>query len=249
MAIGVDEVDLWILLSLFSCAAPAAGVILFCKFGEKRSLNSMGINFTNFPKNYFIGMAMGFAAFTVSLMICVALGAAKYSHTDFYGNVPYLIIVAFGWIIQGAEEEILCRGWLMPNLAQRLPLWAAVLGNSIVFSLAHLANDGFGLMPFINIWLIGIAFSLISLRFDSIIPACAFHSVWNAVQGNFYGLSVSGISPDTSVFVFRLTPGNDIINGGAFGIEGGIGVTVVSVVIILICLFVKGKSESETAEK
>lgn len=222
--------------SLLSTAVPAVLTVLYCTKAEKRSLESMGIKRENFVKNYLMGAVIGFAAFSLSLLICVIAGAARYSGTNFSGYIPYLIVIALCWGIQGAEEEILCRGWLMPSLAQRLPLWAAVVGNAAVFSLLHIFNDGFSLLAFVNIFVVGIAFSLIAVRFDSIIPSCAFHSVWNAVQGNFYGLPVSGGGCDKSVFVFTLSDNMEILNGGVFGIEGGIAVTAVMTAIIIVCI-------------
>ncbi|MCM1522928.1 MAG: CPBP family intramembrane metalloprotease [Ruminococcus sp.] len=236
--------DVWYTAaSLLSTAVPAVLTVLYCTKAEKRSLESMGIKRENFAKNYLMGAVIGFAAFSLSLLICVTAGAARYSGTNFSGYIPYLIVIALCWGIQGAEEEILCRGWLMPSLAQRLPLWAAVIGNAAVFSLLHIFNDGFSLLAFVNIFVVGIAFSLIAVRFDSIIPSCAFHSVWNAVQGNFYGLPVSGGGCDKSVFVFTLSDNMEILNGGVFGIEGGIAVTAVMTAIIIVCiiLFVNNK--------
>ncbi len=232
-------------ISLFSTCVPAGLAIVYCTKIEKRSIESMGIKRVDFVKNYLFGMTAGFGAFSLSLLICVIAGASEFSGTNFNGNIPYIIVMFFGWAVQGAEEEILCRGWLMPSLSQRLPLWAAVIGNAAVFSLLHLFNDGFSIIAFLNILFVGIAFSLIAVKTDSIIACCAFHSVWNAVQGNFYGLPVSGGVLDKSVFIFTLSESKDIFTGGVFGIEGGIGVTVVIVSIIAVCLLLPEKNKEE----
>ena len=58
------------------------------------------------------------------------------------------------------------------------------------------------------------------------------------MQGNFWGVQVSGIDTSTSIFVSSACENKDILNGGAFGLEGSIFVTIVlSVSIIIVLLF------------
>ena len=69
-----------------------------------------------------------------------------------------------------------------------------------------------------NIWIVG-----------------AFHSVWNFVQGNLYGIQVSGNRLTSSIFTSTSAEGTaTIINGGSFGMEGGFAITIVLVVAIAI---------------
>ena len=99
-------------------------------------------------------------------------------------------------------------------------------------------NNGISLLAIINLTLCGIMFSLYMLRTDNLWGACAIHSIWNFVQGNFFGLPVSGIDSGDSVFRFSLIEGSDLANGGAFGLEGGLPCTIVLTAVILVLLFV-----------
>ena len=53
-----------------------------------------------------------------------------------------------------------------------------------------------------------------------------YHITWNYFQGYIWGFGVSGISVNGLYKVENVT--NNIINGGAFGPEGGIIVTIVT---------------------
>ena len=155
-----------------------------------------------------------------------------------------LALMCVGWLIQGAEEEILCRGYFMPSLSQKLPLWAAVLISSCFFSLLHIMNAGFNLIVFVNLTLTGIMFAVLAIRFDSLFVCCAAHSIWNLVQGNFYGLPVSGMDAGGSVFRFELVDNMELWTGGVFGLEGSLSETIVMVIVILAVVFIPKKNKT-----
>lgn len=233
------------IIQLFATILPAAIAILFCRFAERRNLQSMGFVRERWLKKYLVGMAMGFAMFSAALGISVLAGGAQYEGTGMHSPVQY-VLLCVGWLIQGAEEEIILRGYFMPSLSARLPMWAAVLISSLFFSLMHLFNTGFTLLAFLNILLIGIAFALVAIRTNSLFTCCALHSVWNWAQGNFYGLPVSGMETGPSVLRFSLTD-SSLWAGGAFGIEGSMAALIVEVAVIALLLFIPQKKKSEAA--
>ncbi len=240
-----DNAEWFYTFNLLLMVIPAAATILYCRFLERRSPESMGLKKEKFLPNYAVGMVIGFAAYSAALGITALAGAANYEGGDFRHPLMYAVICV-GWIIQGAEEEIICRGYMMATLSTKMPLWAAVLVSSGTFGIMHLFNTGFSVLAFINITLVGIAFALLAIRCDSLIPSCAFHSVWNWAQGNFYGMPVSGNASGPSVMKFSLPEGKDIWTGGAFGVESGLGTTIVMLVLGAALLLIPQKKK-ETA--
>jgi len=228
---------------LLATIFPAVLCIIYCRFIERRSLNSMGFIKKGFAVKYLIGLILGFAMFSLTLLISFAFGAAKYVGTDFNNGLLFTL-TCVGWLIQGAEEEILCRGYFMSSLSNRLPLWAAVLISSLFFSLMHIMNAGFNLIVLVNLTLTGIMFAALAIRFDSLFVCCATHSIWNLVQGNFYGLPVSGIDAGASVFRFELAENMDLWTGGTFGLEGSLSETIVMVVVIAALVIVPKKEKN-----
>ena len=74
------------------------------------------------------------------------------------------------------------------------------------------------------------------------------HSIWNFAQGHFYGIKVSGIDSSCSVLNSVFVEGKELINGGNFGIEGGITDTIIHVLAIVVLLLIPAKyTKKETA--
>lgn len=239
-----EYVERSIVIQLFTTLIPAVLAIVYCRFLERRSLRSMGfVKEKTAVVKYLLGMGIGLAAFSAALFIVVLTGNAEYAGLGTISSPLMYLLICLGWIIQGAEEEIICRGWLMCSLSARLPMWAAVLINSAFFSVMHLFNGGFSLLAALNIMLVGIFLSLLAVRTGSIFASCALHSVWNFVQGNLYGLPVSGMATGSSVFRFELS-GSELWTGGQFGVESGLGATIVSVVLIALFLLLPTKKKA-----
>ncbi len=230
---------------LISTILPAAIVILYCRFIEKRSLASMGFVKKNAVPSYLIGIAAGFAMFSATLLISFAVGAVKYSGAGME-NGGLFALICLGWLLQGAEEEILCRGYFMPSLSTKMPLWAAALISSLFFSLLHIANGGFNLIVFVNLTLTGFMFAVFAIRFDNLWIGCAIHSTWNLVQGNFYGLPVSGMNTRPSVFNFELAENAELWTGGKFGLEGSLSETIIMAVVIAALVFIPRRDKKRS---
>lgn len=224
-------------ISLILTAVGIIAAILYCRLIERRSLASMGLSRGKCVRYYVFGATLGTMMFAASVGICVITGAVHYVGTDMY-SVPVFAMICVGWLIQGAEEEILCRGLLMGSLSARMPLWGAVLINSAFFAVLHIFNGGFNAIVFVNLTLFGLFMSVMALRFNSIIPCCAVHSLWNLTQGNIFGLPVSGATSGPSVWRFELLPDMELWTGGEFGIEGGLGTTIVLGAMIACLIFV-----------
>ena len=91
----------------------------------------------------------------------------------------------------------------------------------------HGMNAGVGFLAFLNLTLFGIFMGLLFVRYENIWVVAAVHSIWNFLQGNVFGIQVSGSKIQPSLFTSDLIKGRELINGGSFGAEGGLAVTLV----------------------
>ena len=147
-------------------------------------------------------------------------------------------------MIQGMAEEVMCRGFLLTSISRCHSVTTAVLVSSAVFSLLHILNpSGFLHLPLINIFLYGIFASMLFLRTESIWFCAGFHTAWNFTQGTILGIPASGLKLP-SIFTAVINDNLSVINGGDFGLEGGLGVTVILVFGCLI-LFLIGKTRNK----
>ena len=146
-------------------------------------------------------------------------------------------VMLVGWIIQGGVEEIVFRGWLLNVLAARHNLKIAVVVSSVLFGLLHALNPGFTALALFNLCLFGLFAALWALREGSLWGICGLHAAWNWAEGNLFGLDVSGIETAGGMLINFDQAGPGWLNGGAFGPEGGLGMTILLLAGIAVLSF------------
>ncbi len=234
----------WVLLvQLFSTVLATGTAILYCRFIEKRSVPSMGLRRRHILREYGMGTIVGILLISLCVGICVITGSMSLRSASFSPIMWVLFLL--GFLLQGMNEEVICRGYMMVSISRRNSLVLAVLTNSIVFSLLHIGNPGVGPLPLLNIALFGILESVYVLKRGDLWGACAIHSLWNFFQGNVFGVKVSGMDMAVSPLTATLTDGRDWLNGGDFGLEGGLAATLVIGLATLLMIFFLPSSKEE----
>ena len=242
-----ETMDGLLVASLFATIVPILLVFGFCALAQKRKPRTIGFTKKKWLSEYLWGLLIGAVIFSLGIILCVVTGALKFNGFSDSFSIGMFVLFFLGFMVQGMSEEVLCRGYLMVSIARRSSLPVAILANSLFFAALHLGNSGISVLAFINLTLFGIFASIMFVRRGSIWMVGAVHSIWNFVQGNVFGVLVSGMELDCRVLNAEVVEGMTFINGGAFGLEGGIAVTVVLLAgIVLMCL--KGKKTKEIAE-
>ncbi len=224
-------------LTLAATAITTFLTIVYCRKIEGRSYASMGLVKTRAVKQYGLGLVIGTVMILATVALAISFGAAAF--TGFNKDVSWLYIVLFFvvFLIQGMSEEVVFRGYFAVTLANKTKVSVAIAISSIAFAMAHLGNAGIAPLAFINLALFGAFMGFYVFRTDDLWGACAIHSAWNFVQGNIVGISVSGGAFKNSVFGTTFIEGKELINGGAFGIEGGMCTTIVLLAAIALTLY------------
>ena len=234
-AMRITSSDAMMIGMLFANIAMILLTMLFCKVIQKRKMRTLGFVKKDMFKEYGIGLGVGFVIFTIAVLLCVITGSLKLGASVNFALGTW-ILFGLGYMIQGMAEEVLCRSYFMVSLARRYPMWVAVILNALFFAALHLGNSGISFLAFVNLTLFGVFASVYFIKRGNIWGIGAIHSIWNFVQGNFYGIKVSGMESSCSVFASAMTEGRDLIHGGAFGLEGGLAVTLVLVAGTLFLL-------------
>lgn len=208
-------------------------VFLYCRVIEKRKLNTLGFRRKGMVTGYLAGALGGIVFFSIAYLFCVITGSVQIQGIAKNLSGLYILGYLAGYMVQGMAEEVLCRGYLFVSLSRKYSvLYSAVL-SAVFFALLHGANSGLSVLAVINLFLFGIFAALLLVRYENIWIVGAFHSLWNFVQGNLYGIQVSGNSLQPSLLVSKSKEGMGLLNGGSFGLEGGLGVTIVLMVGII----------------
>ncbi len=153
------------------------------------------------------------------------------------------LLLLLGWIVQGAGEEVLTRGFLLPVISSRWGTAVGVILSSLLFALLHFFNPNVSLIAGLNLFLFGVFTALYALNEGSLWGVFAIHSIWNWVQGNFFGFEVSGQEAltKTASFFDLMEVGPDNLTGGPFGPEGGFIVSFILILAILLLFFTSNR--------
>lgn len=233
--------DWLIAITLASRVGMILAVVFYCRKFEKRRAFGLGMGKEHAVSEYLIGFLVGILIFSASVGISVISG--EVSITGFNSSVSAfgLIMLLVGYMIQGASEEILMRSFFLvtaSRCAGGVPV--AVVLNSLVFAILHLGNNGINALAFLNLTLFGVFASVYFIRRGNIWGISAVHTAWNFVQGNVFGLSVSGNASGSSLLTSDFAGG--LFSGGDFGPESGLSVTIVLVLGIAFLLLTKKRA-------
>ncbi|MHB9941254.1 CPBP family intramembrane metalloprotease domain-containing protein [Clostridium sporogenes] len=213
--------------------------ILYCKFIEKRSLESMGIVKKKIVKSYFLGTGIAVILVCIIFILCVFSGAVVYYGKNNDINMTLILAYLGGFIIQGAMEEIMCRGFLMNSLLYKIPTNIAILISSAMFAFPHFfalfqSNTIVVIVGIVNLLLFSTVVSLLMIKYNNIWVSCAVHSIWNFILSIIIGINLSGSNSTSSVFKFSANENMELLSGGKYGIEAGLICTIVLILFVIV---------------
>ena len=224
--------------------------LLYWKLFQKKALSKMGI--TRRFGNYFIGVAAGVLLVGISVLAIMLTGTIKYH--GIFKNIDFAVILlmAGGFIVQGATEEILCRGLVLFPLKDKTPLPVAIGVSTMMFMIPHMSSlsEGkaiFVILGILDLILISVIFSLLTIRFDSIWAACGLHSVWNFILYSILGLNLSGNDIRTVAVFDMRSVGENICNGGEYGIEASM-ITAIVLAVSAVLIWCLGRKKSQSLQ-
>jgi membrane protease YdiL (CAAX protease family) len=203
---------------------------LWLRFMERRPLWTTGMK-RPIIKPYLRGLGIGALLFVSVILLLSLLGFLEMENSSpgqmWWITLGGTVLVLVGWAIQGAAEEILIRGFLMPILSIHWQPAIGVIFSSLFFSALHLLNPNITLISVLNLFLFGLLTALYALWEGGLWGVFAIHAIWNWAQGNIFGLSVSGLDLHSSILFDLVEAGPNWVTGGHFGPEGGVIVTLI----------------------
>jgi membrane protease YdiL (CAAX protease family) len=197
---------------------------------ERRSLASVGFRLhRGSPRDFALGSLMGAASLAIGVGIAASVGALTFDvqTREWAPLVGGFIIVCLFFIIAGATEELIFRGFPFQALVHNLGGGRAVAITSLIFGLAHGSNPNASVFSTINTILAGIWLGLAYLMTRSLWLATALHWSWNFAMVFIFGLPVSGLTTLGELAWLKGRIGEPIwISGGSYGPEAGVAATV-----------------------
>ena len=227
------------------------GVSVLCwKLTEKRKLSEMGV--TKHIGGWFIGAVIGVGLQAVCVAAIALTGSIRFDGLFTDPDVLMILLMLGGFIIQGAAEEFLCRGLVLCSLRDRVPLPVAVAASTLAFIYPHWSTlrefePQYVFSGLLCLVVISCVFSFLTLKTKSIWAACGLHSVWNFCLSCVLGLNLSGSEGASTVLINMRSVGNDILNGGVYGIESSIitDIVIAAAAVLLWQIYKKNNTERQ----
>lgn len=223
---------------MISTSLSNAIIILSCivmwKIFDKKKVSGMGLtNLKEGYKEFISGLLFGTIAISIVAIILLLMGNVRLVNSL---SKPQLSVALLEglilFIFVGFGEEILGRAYIMSVLKQTRNKWLVLIISSVIFAILHLGNNGISILAFINLFLVGLLFGYMFMKSKNIWMPIGYHITWNYFQGYIWGFQVSGITTSGLYKIENIN--NNIINGGLFGPEGGLIVTIVTCIAFYI---------------
>ncbi|GAA4854556.1 type II CAAX endopeptidase family protein [Saccharopolyspora cebuensis] len=216
------------LVLLLSSGGPVVLLALWIGLKERRRFGSVGF----VPASRVgprLGLGVGVAVLLLSLPVALNLLTGQYEvRAVQLAQLGAALLALLGFAVQASTEEVLIRGYLLQVVRRGWGLPVAMGVQAVVFTALHGANAGVSAVGLVNILLVAALLGFWALAEGGLWGVCAFHVVWNWLQGNGYGIEVSGMDIGAAVLDVAASPGAaPLLTGGDFGVEGSLITTVV----------------------
>lgn len=224
---------------------------IFVRFVDHLDFATLGLAFqSGWAKQLCGGLAFGTALQLVVLAILAATHSIHYSPAGGYDLHFWKQAAASAvlFAIAATVEELSFRGYALKWLTWSLGAPAALVLSSILFGVGHLANPNSTFFSTLNTVLAGILLAVPYVRTRSMWMQIGIHWSWNLVLATIVSLPVSGLNFGPRVFI-TADSGPHWLTGGNYGPEGGLAVTIVSVIGIAWLLSTKLLKPSPSAQK
>ncbi len=230
----------------------AVSALLFSSWVMLRGVERRRFAALGFPlggetwRGLLVGVAIGGGFMVVLVAFQVSVGWLKLEVATgtlagwlgSVGSVALLLAVA------ATGEELLFRGYAFQVLVEAVGAPLAVVVSSAAFGALHIFNPEVGLVAVLNIGLAGAIMATAYLRTRSLWTAIGVHWAWNWMMSAVFDLPVSGIDFDIPGYDTVML-GPDPFTGGAFGPEGSVLTTLLSVPLIIWLIRTPWLAESQ----
>ncbi len=225
--VSTSKVGIQFAINILTEASMIFSVILFWRLFDKKPLSGMGLISLRYGyKDLRTGLILGIISMSLVFVIILKMGNVILEKELLKPTTLFPLFTGFIlFIVAGISEELFSRGYCIEVLKQTGKTSIAVLVSSLVFTALHLGNKNISFLAIFNVFLAGILFSNMYLKTGSIWLSTGYHIMWNFFEGTIFGFQVSGLYVNGLYKVKNVT--NNYINGGQFGPEGGIVVTII----------------------
>ncbi|WP_339319171.1 type II CAAX endopeptidase family protein [Paenibacillus sp. FSL R10-2734] len=241
-----DDINdpMWVVGNLLTGILIILFTILGARLLSKRNVVRLGFTKANWLQNYGIGTIVGILMITLVFAVNFVTGAISVTYVFSSTMSLQIFLMLIMFLFQGMSEEVLFRGYLLPELSAQIGKVPGIILSSVIFTVLHGMNPGITFLSLLNLFIFSVLVSIVFYRTGNLWVVGAIHTMWNFFQGVIYGTQVSG-NMTQSILMSHPVSHLNIINGGDFGFEGGLGTTVIYLITIAIFVLYPGKKNNK----
>jgi membrane protease YdiL (CAAX protease family) len=165
------------------------------------------------------GLLIGAALVTLTFAVLAALGVYQFGGVNAVG--ASMLVPLAELVLVGMTEEMMFRGVIFGVTQRSLGSKAAIVISALVFSLAHLPNDGISVLSVAVIAVYGVLQAAIYMKTRRLWACIGTHIAWNYCISQVFSSTVSGHAATDGLLRGELV-GNVMLTGGTFGVEGSL---------------------------
>jgi uncharacterized protein len=203
------------------------------RFVEKKELYGSLFPSKNMSRDVAVGLAIGTAWLGLSLIIAALAGWLKYESSSIFSWAS-LYIAGVAVLLNVMTQQLLLNGYIFRTIKMHASPVVAVVISAIMFSGYHVGAFHGLWLPAVNVFLAGVLFCIASLVSENLWLPIGMHFAWNFLMGPALGLTVSGTDRLGSGWKIFSLHGPGAFTGGSFGLEGGVIVTIVTLLLIVL---------------
>ena len=203
-------------------AAALGATAIMVRSIDKRSWADVGLSRdAASARTLVVGWCIGAAAITGACAVLAMTGLLRFVPTIGTGWIGAAIRITVVLVPSALAEELICRGYLLTVVRDRVGVRWAVLLTSLMFGLLHLSNPGATAESVALVTLAGIFLAAVRVVLDSLYAAWMAHLAWNWVMAVPLHAAVSGVRFESPEYQ-AVTMQPAWVSGGAWGPEGGL---------------------------
>ena len=163
------------------------------------------------------GLLIGAGLVMLTFAVLAGLGAYRFEGINTVGVI--LLVPLAELALVGMAEEMMFRGVIFGVTERSLGSKAAIVVSALVFSLAHLPNQGLSLVAVAAIAAYGVLQAALYMKTRRLWICIGSHVAWNYCVGQVFSSTVSGHAATEGLLRGQMV-GDAMLTGGLFGVEG-----------------------------
>ncbi|NRR34002.1 CPBP family intramembrane metalloprotease [Oxalobacteraceae bacterium] len=165
------------------------------------------------------GLLLGGGLVALTFAVLAALGVYRFGGVNAVSIAMLLPLAEL--VLVGMAEEMTFRGVVFGVTERSLGSKAAIVISALLFSVAHLPNQGVTVLAVAAIAAYGVLQAALYMKTRTLWACIGTHVAWNYCVSQVFTSTVSGHAASDGLLRGELV-GNAMLTGGVFGVEGSL---------------------------